>query len=87
MKPHVGAVGVSKGGDLVLSLATYIPEVKAGVWINGCNANVQSALNLRDSVLPGLEFDFGKIEVCFHRVLLVLCVYRLNLGLYAYGIT
>lgn len=63
MKPHVGAVGVSKGGDLVLSLATYIPEVKAGVWINGCNANVQSALNLRDSVLPGLEFDFGKIEI------------------------
>ncbi|XP_069999582.1 acyl-coenzyme A thioesterase 1-like isoform X2 [Penaeus vannamei] len=63
MKPHVGAVGVSKGGDLVLSLATYIPEVKAGVWINGCNSNVQSALKLRDSVLPGLEFDFGKIEI------------------------
>ncbi|XP_042860645.1 acyl-coenzyme A thioesterase 1-like isoform X3 [Penaeus japonicus] len=74
LKPNVGAVGVSKGGDLVLSLATHIPEVKAGVWINGCNANVQSAFNLRDSVFPGLEFDLGKVKIedgvmdCFETV-------------------
>ncbi|KAK7083956.1 Acyl-coenzyme A thioesterase, partial [Halocaridina rubra] len=63
LKPHVGTIGVSKGADITLSMATYIPEVKAAVWINGCNANVQSHLILRDGILPGLEFDVARTKI------------------------
>ncbi|KAK4314531.1 hypothetical protein Pmani_014236 [Petrolisthes manimaculis] len=63
LKPNVGTIGTSKGGDLALSLATYIPEVKAAVWINGCNANVQSTLHLHHGKLPGLEYDISKLQV------------------------
>ncbi|KAK3896303.1 hypothetical protein Pcinc_000047 [Petrolisthes cinctipes] len=63
LKPNVGTIGISKGGDLALSLATYIPEVKAAVWINGCNANVQSTLHLHQGKLPGLEYDISKMQV------------------------
>lgn len=59
----MGALGVSKGADLSLSLATFIPEVTAAISINGCISNVQSNLVLHDSVITGLEFDFGRVEV------------------------
>lgn len=60
----MGAIGVSKGGDLVLSMSTFIPEVTAGVCINGCISSVQSKLNLQDSSIPALEFDLANITVC-----------------------
>ncbi|XP_076053242.1 acyl-coenzyme A thioesterase 5-like isoform X4 [Oratosquilla oratoria] len=63
MKSGVGTIGVSKGGDLALSMATYIPKVKASVWINGCNANVQAAFRLHGSIIPGLQFDLADVEV------------------------
>ncbi|XP_045606134.1 acyl-coenzyme A thioesterase 1 isoform X1 [Procambarus clarkii] len=63
LKPHLGSIGLSKGADLVLSLATYIPEVKAVVWINGCNANVQAELHLHDETLPALQIDASKIKI------------------------
>lgn len=62
LKPHVGAIGVSKGADLALSLATFIPEVKAAVWINGCSANVQASLHLHDRTIPGLDFELSRGE-------------------------
>lgn len=68
----MGAIGVSKGADLALSLATYIPEVKAAVSINGCNANVMSRLHVRDRVLPGLDFDVSRVQVCIFTVLMFL---------------
>ncbi|XP_069944179.1 acyl-coenzyme A thioesterase 1 isoform X2 [Cherax quadricarinatus] len=63
VKPHVGSIGVSKGGDLVLSLATFIPEVKAAVCINGSCANTQSSLHLHDRTIPGLDFDISKVKI------------------------
>lgn len=67
----MGVIGVSKGADLALSLATFIPEVKASVWINGCNANVQASLHLHDRTIPGLDFDLSKAEVCMHSKFLI----------------
>lgn len=64
-KPNVGAIGVSKGGDIALSMSTFIPEVIAGVCINGSISNVQSRLNLHNSSIPGLDFNLGKIEVLY----------------------
>ncbi|XP_063864235.1 acyl-coenzyme A thioesterase 3-like [Scylla paramamosain] len=59
----MGVIGVSKGGDLALSMSTFIPEVTAGVCINGSISNIQSRLNLYDRSIPGLDFDLGKIEI------------------------
>ncbi|XP_042218788.1 acyl-coenzyme A thioesterase 1-like isoform X3 [Homarus americanus] len=63
LKPSVGTIGTSKGGDLALSLATFIPEVKAAVWINGCNANVQSYLHLQDRTIPPLDIDVSRVKL------------------------
>ncbi|XP_067847412.1 acyl-coenzyme A thioesterase 1-like isoform X2 [Heptranchias perlo] len=37
--PGVGAIGISKGADLVLSMITFLPHVIAAISIGGCNAN------------------------------------------------
>ncbi|XP_066970708.1 acyl-coenzyme A thioesterase 1-like isoform X3 [Macrobrachium rosenbergii] len=58
----VGVIGISKGGDLALSMATYIPEVKAAVAINGCNANVQAEFKLSSRIIPGLQFDVSRAK-------------------------
>lgn len=62
-KPNLGVIGVSKGGDLALSMATFIPEVTAAVCINGCISSVQSKLNLHNSVIPGLNYDISRLQV------------------------
>ncbi|KAM9789447.1 LOW QUALITY PROTEIN: acyl-coenzyme A thioesterase 1-like [Neosynchiropus ocellatus] len=54
-----GVVSLSKSGDLALSIASYLPGVKAMVWINGCCANT---LYYRGrQVRPGPMFDISKI--------------------------
>ncbi|XP_064092769.1 acyl-coenzyme A thioesterase 1-like isoform X3 [Macrobrachium nipponense] len=62
MNQSIGAIGVSKGGDLALSMATYIPEVKAAVSINGCNANVQAEFKISSRIVPGLQFDVSRAK-------------------------
>ncbi|KAG7233174.1 hypothetical protein INR49_007397, partial [Caranx melampygus] len=58
----VGALSLSKGGDIALSLAAFVPGVEATVWINGCNANVAFPLYYRKSqILPALRFDIRKM--------------------------
>ncbi|XP_078790310.1 acyl-coenzyme A thioesterase 3-like [Oryzias latipes] len=65
--PQVGSRGVgvicrSKGGDIALSLAAFVPGIKAVVWINGCNANVGIPLFYKKKlILSPLMFDFSKV--------------------------
>lgn len=59
----VGVVGSSKGGDLALSVATFIPKVKAAVCINGCTANAWYNLQVHGTTIPGLGVDLSKIKV------------------------
>ncbi|KAB7499005.1 Acyl-coenzyme A thioesterase 1 [Armadillidium nasatum] len=61
-KPHVAVVGVSKGGDLALSIGTLIPEVKAVVCINGLSVNVLKPLKTKTKTIPPLPFDLTKIK-------------------------
>ncbi|XP_050702390.1 acyl-coenzyme A thioesterase 1-like isoform X1 [Eriocheir sinensis] len=63
VKPNLGVIGVSKGADLGLSMATFIPEVTAAVSINGCISSVQSKLNLHNGAIPGLEFDLSGVKI------------------------
>ncbi|XP_037643785.1 acyl-coenzyme A thioesterase 5-like [Sebastes umbrosus] len=58
----VGVISISKSGDLALSIASYLPDVDATVWINGCSANTLLPLHYKKSqILPALMFDIKKI--------------------------
>ncbi|CAN9502786.1 unnamed protein product [Ophioblennius macclurei] len=67
--PKVGSKGVglvsrSKGGDLALALAAFVPGVDAVVWINGCSANMGFPLFYKNrQILPPLSFDMSKMIV------------------------
>ncbi|XP_074508283.1 acyl-coenzyme A thioesterase 5-like [Sebastes fasciatus] len=58
----VGVISISKSGDLALSIASYLPDVDATVWINGCSANTLLPLHYKKSqILPALMFDIKKM--------------------------
>lgn len=58
MDSGVGIMSLSKSGDLALSVATYLPHVKAIVWINGCCSNVKLPLYYKGSqILSPLMYD------------------------------
>ncbi|XP_045907404.1 acyl-coenzyme A thioesterase 1-like isoform X1 [Micropterus dolomieu] len=65
--PKVGSKGVgiisrSKGADIALSLAAYVPGVEAAVWINGSNANIAVPLYYRKrQILTPLLYDSSKV--------------------------
>ncbi|XP_019203032.2 LOW QUALITY PROTEIN: acyl-coenzyme A thioesterase 1 [Oreochromis niloticus] len=58
----VGIVGRSKGADLALSLATFVPGVEAAVCINGNSANVGVPLyHKKQKILSPLMYDLSKL--------------------------
>ncbi|XP_029970815.1 acyl-coenzyme A thioesterase 1-like [Salarias fasciatus] len=65
-QPKVGSKGVgvlsrSKGGDVALALAVFVPGVEAIVWINGCSASSGFPLFYRKCrILSPLPFDISK---------------------------
>ncbi|KAA0187832.1 hypothetical protein HAZT_HAZT011513 [Hyalella azteca] len=46
-KEGVGAIGTSKGGDIVLDMAVAIPEVRVAVVINGCCYSAETSTRRR----------------------------------------
>lgn len=62
--PGVGLLGISKGGDLCLSMASFLKGITAAVIINGSVANVGGALHYkRETLLPPLGSDRNRIKV------------------------
>uniref|UniRef100_A0A668T4G1 Acyl-coenzyme A thioesterase 1-like n=1 Tax=Oreochromis aureus TaxID=47969 RepID=A0A668T4G1_OREAU len=65
-QPKVGGKGIgiisrSKGADIALSLAAFVPGVDAVAWVNGCNANVGTPLYYKkQQILSPLLFDLSK---------------------------
>ncbi|CAI5640447.1 unnamed protein product [Oreochromis niloticus] len=58
----VGIVGRSKGADLALSLATFVPGVEAAVCINSNSANVGVPLyHKKQKILSPLMYDLSKL--------------------------
>ncbi|XP_069494910.1 acyl-coenzyme A thioesterase 1-like [Ambystoma mexicanum] len=57
----IGVLGISKGADLALSMATFLPGIKAAVSISGCGVNVLTPLHGNGFTLSGLELIFEKI--------------------------
>lgn len=58
----VGIISRSKGTDIALSLAAFVPGVEALVWINGTSASVGTPLYYKkQQILSPLMFDYSKV--------------------------
>ncbi|XP_066200327.1 acyl-coenzyme A thioesterase 2, mitochondrial-like [Saccopteryx leptura] len=55
--PGVGLLGISKGGELCLSMASFLKGITAAVIINGSIANVGAALHYQGETLPPLGIN------------------------------
>ncbi|XP_029808523.1 acyl-coenzyme A thioesterase 1-like isoform X3 [Suricata suricatta] len=61
--PGVGLLGSSKGGDLCLSMASFLKGITAAVIINGSVANVGGTLRYKDETLPPVGFDQSRVKL------------------------
>ncbi|XP_064019413.1 bile acid-CoA:amino acid N-acyltransferase-like [Pogoniulus pusillus] len=61
--PGLGVVGVSKGAEVALSMATFLPQVVATVWINGTSSLHGNPLVYKDDLL------IPPIPYCIERIL------------------
>ncbi|XP_075048374.1 acyl-coenzyme A thioesterase 1-like [Mixophyes fleayi] len=59
--PGIGLLGHSKGGDLVLSMASFLNGITASAVVNGSVANVAAALHYKDITLHPIGYDLKKI--------------------------
>ncbi|XP_078262421.1 acyl-coenzyme A thioesterase 1-like [Rhinoraja longicauda] len=63
-RPGIGAVGISKGGDVVLSMATFLPDVRAAVVINGCNASALIGMHYKNKVISaGVGYSLSRMWI------------------------
>ncbi|XP_037840614.2 peroxisomal succinyl-coenzyme A thioesterase isoform X1 [Chlorocebus sabaeus] len=61
--PGVGLLGISKGGELCLSMASFLKGITAAVIINGSVANVGGTLHYKGETLPPVGVNRNRIKV------------------------
>ncbi|XP_010207322.2 acyl-coenzyme A thioesterase 1-like [Colius striatus] len=61
--PGIGLLGFSKGGDLCISMASFLKGITATALINASVANVGAALHYKDITIPPLGSDMKRIKV------------------------
>ncbi|XP_016063651.1 PREDICTED: acyl-coenzyme A thioesterase 1-like [Miniopterus natalensis] len=61
--PGVGLLGISKGGELCLSMASFLKGITAAVIINGSVANVGGALHYKGETLPPVGLNVSRIRI------------------------
>ncbi|KAH0620664.1 hypothetical protein JD844_021335 [Phrynosoma platyrhinos] len=61
--PGIGLLGHSKGGDLCISMASFLKGITATVTVNGSIANVGATLHYKDITIPPLGFDLKRIKM------------------------
>ncbi|XP_035301455.1 acyl-coenzyme A thioesterase 5 isoform X2 [Cricetulus griseus] len=61
--PGIGLLGISRGGELCLSMASFLKGITAAVIINGSLANVVGKLCYKDETLPPLRVNADRIRV------------------------
>uniref|UniRef100_A0A663LYG2 Acyl-coenzyme A amino acid N-acyltransferase 2-like n=1 Tax=Athene cunicularia TaxID=194338 RepID=A0A663LYG2_ATHCN len=54
--PGLGVVGVSKGAEVALAMATFLPQVVATVWINGTAFLYGNPLVYKDLHIPPIPY-------------------------------
>lgn len=61
--PGVGLLGISKGGDLCLSMASFLKGITAAVIINGSGASVGGDVHYKGETLPAVCIHSDRIKV------------------------
>ncbi|XP_077178830.1 acyl-coenzyme A thioesterase 1-like isoform X2 [Paroedura picta] len=61
--PGIGLLGHSKGGDLCISMASFLKSITATATVNGSIANVGATLRYKDITIPPLGFSTKRIKV------------------------
>ncbi|XP_078064044.1 acyl-coenzyme A thioesterase 1-like [Mustelus asterias] len=62
--PGIGAMGISKGADLVLSMATFLPDVLAAVVINGCITSAALGLRFKNELVSAaLGYTISRMRI------------------------
>ncbi|XP_007939576.2 acyl-coenzyme A thioesterase 1-like [Orycteropus afer afer] len=61
--PGVGLLGISKGGELCLSMASFLKGITAATIINGSVANVGGVLHYKDESLPPVGVNRNRIKM------------------------
>ncbi|XP_069714211.1 acyl-coenzyme A thioesterase 1-like [Phaenicophaeus curvirostris] len=59
----IGVLGLSKGADLALSMATFLPGIKAAVSISGSGFNSFIPLRGNGFTLPAHPYDLGRMKI------------------------
>uniref|UniRef100_A0A8C5M1B0 Uncharacterized protein n=1 Tax=Leptobrachium leishanense TaxID=445787 RepID=A0A8C5M1B0_9ANUR len=59
----VGIMSLSKGAEIALAMAAYLPQVKATVCINGSTAVLQESMSFGDIHMKGIPFHFERVQV------------------------
>ncbi|KAL7871593.1 hypothetical protein SRHO_G00065760 [Serrasalmus rhombeus] len=62
-KTGIGIVSISKSGEIALAMASFLPNVKATVCLNGGIANVVFPLHYKDIIFPPLTAHQERITV------------------------
>ncbi|XP_006033614.1 acyl-coenzyme A thioesterase 1, partial [Alligator sinensis] len=66
--PGIGLLGMSKGGDLCMSMASFLKGIAAVVTINACLGNTASWLHYKDISIPPVGFNFKRMKIYKSRV-------------------
>ncbi|XP_010078812.1 PREDICTED: acyl-coenzyme A thioesterase 1-like, partial [Pterocles gutturalis] len=61
--PGIGLLGLSKGGDLCISMASFLKGITATALINGSVANVGAVLRYKDITIPPLGVNAKRMKV------------------------
>ncbi|XP_075803507.1 acyl-coenzyme A thioesterase 1-like isoform X2 [Microtus pennsylvanicus] len=61
--PGIGLLGISKGGELGLAMASFLKGIKAAVFINGSVGAVGNTINYKDETIPPLSLLRDRIKV------------------------
>ncbi|NP_001073177.1 acyl-coenzyme A thioesterase 5 [Rattus norvegicus] len=61
--PGIGLLGISKGAELCLSMASFLNGITAAVIINGSMVNVAGTLYYKEESLPASSMNLERIRV------------------------
>ncbi|NXP75071.1 ACOT1 thioesterase, partial [Ramphastos sulfuratus] len=61
--PEIGLLGISKGGDLCVSMASFLKGITATALINASVANVGAVLRYKDITIPPLGSNIKRMKV------------------------
>ncbi|XP_063145926.1 acyl-coenzyme A thioesterase 1-like [Candoia aspera] len=61
--PGIGLWGHSKGGDLCVSMASFLKGITATVTVNGSIANIAATLHYKNITIPPLGFNINRMKI------------------------